>query len=181
MFIYVLIAVELAILYTAFWYVYVREPRPIRIRGNRWGGYTEGELTAGGIGPTLPFLSALSQRDLPTTERGLAETIDRQTLSMLPAWLVGNPTITQEFLQAWRMLRSGELTGTGRPTEQPRYLQSRSFRYQGRRAKRCHSRLLKLLCGRRNGGGAPAPRPPLLSRLMKIVTRTFRALRTRHV
>lgn len=181
MFIYVLIAVELAILYTAFWYVYVREPRPIRIRGNPWGSCSEGELTAGGIGPALPFPSAVSRRHLPAAERGLKMSTDRQTVSMLPAWLVGNPTITQEFLQAWRMLRAGELTGTRRATEQLRYLPLRCGRYQGRRAKRCHSRLLKLLCERRNGGAAPGPRPPLLSRLMKIVTRTIRALRVRHV
>ena len=36
---YVIIAIELAILYTVFWYVFLREPKPYRIKGNPWGGY----------------------------------------------------------------------------------------------------------------------------------------------
>lgn len=37
---YVIIAIELAILYTVFWYVYLREPQPYKIKGNPWGGYS---------------------------------------------------------------------------------------------------------------------------------------------
>lgn len=36
---YAIIALELAILYTVFWYVFLREPQPYRIKGNPWGGY----------------------------------------------------------------------------------------------------------------------------------------------
>ena len=36
---YAIIAFELAILYTVFWYVFLREPRPYRVQGNTWGGY----------------------------------------------------------------------------------------------------------------------------------------------
>jgi len=36
---YTIIAIELAILYTVFWYVFLREPKPYRIRGNAWGAY----------------------------------------------------------------------------------------------------------------------------------------------
>ncbi len=38
---YAIIAFEMAILYTVFWYVFLREPRPYRIQGNPWGGYTK--------------------------------------------------------------------------------------------------------------------------------------------
>lgn len=37
---YVIIAIELAILYTVFWYVFLREPQPYKIKGNPWGGYS---------------------------------------------------------------------------------------------------------------------------------------------
>jgi hypothetical protein len=36
---YAIIAVELLILYTVFWYVFLREPKPYRIKGNAWGVY----------------------------------------------------------------------------------------------------------------------------------------------
>jgi hypothetical protein len=36
---YLIIAVELLILYTVFWYVFLREPKPYRIQGNAWGAY----------------------------------------------------------------------------------------------------------------------------------------------
>ena len=36
---YVIIAVELLILYTVFWYVFLREPKPYRIKGSAWGAY----------------------------------------------------------------------------------------------------------------------------------------------
>lgn len=43
MFAYAIIAFELLILYTVFWYVFLREPQPYRIQGNPWGGYQHGE------------------------------------------------------------------------------------------------------------------------------------------
>lgn len=39
MFAYLLILAELSLLATVFWYVFVREPRPIEIRDNLWGCY----------------------------------------------------------------------------------------------------------------------------------------------
>ena len=55
MLICLVIAAELALLYTVFWYFYVREPKPFKIVGNPWGKYGETGFTAGGIDPTLPF------------------------------------------------------------------------------------------------------------------------------
>jgi len=51
MLIYLIIAAELAILYTVFWYVYVRDPKPYKIVGNLWGRYEEDSLTASGASP----------------------------------------------------------------------------------------------------------------------------------
>ncbi|GEM_PF-3517694 len=56
MLIYLIIAAELAILYTVFWYVYIRDPKPYKIVGNPWGKYGESGFTAGGADPTLPFV-----------------------------------------------------------------------------------------------------------------------------
>ena len=47
MFAYVLIAAELAILYSVFWYVFVREPRPFELKENLWGFYD---------GPAQPYV-----------------------------------------------------------------------------------------------------------------------------
>jgi hypothetical protein len=56
MFVYLLIAAELAVLYTVFWYLYVREPQEKRrISANLWGTYEE-SLVDGRVDPTLPFL-----------------------------------------------------------------------------------------------------------------------------
>ena len=50
MFAYVIIACELAILYTVFWYIFLREPKPYTIHGDPWGTYDEApDLTADGI------------------------------------------------------------------------------------------------------------------------------------
>jgi hypothetical protein len=42
MFAYILIGLELAILFAAFWYVFIREPRPHRINSAMWGTYEVG-------------------------------------------------------------------------------------------------------------------------------------------
>jgi hypothetical protein len=39
MFAYLVIGFELAILYSIFWYVFIREPKPQEIRGDDWGRY----------------------------------------------------------------------------------------------------------------------------------------------
>lgn len=41
MFAYVLIALELVILYSVFWYVFVREPKPFELKENLWGYYPD--------------------------------------------------------------------------------------------------------------------------------------------
>jgi hypothetical protein len=57
MFVYLLIAAEIAILYTVFWYVYVREPKEgRRIQANLWGTYQDAHNDT--ADPTLPFLLA---------------------------------------------------------------------------------------------------------------------------
>lgn len=56
MFVYLIIAAELAILYAVYWYIYLREPKPFTITGNPWGYYergTERRFTADGIDLSL--------------------------------------------------------------------------------------------------------------------------------
>jgi hypothetical protein len=59
---YLIIAIELVILYTVFWYVFLREPRPYKIKGNPWGGYTgdghTGGVYHGGSYPGIPYPGA---------------------------------------------------------------------------------------------------------------------------
>ncbi|MCW5823315.1 MAG: hypothetical protein KIT34_10965 [Cyanobacteria bacterium TGS_CYA1] len=43
MFAYVLIGLELIILYAAFWFVFVREPKPFELKENLWGYYSDPE------------------------------------------------------------------------------------------------------------------------------------------
>jgi hypothetical protein len=40
MFAYLVIGTEIAILYTVFWYVFLREPKPYKVSGNPWGRYS---------------------------------------------------------------------------------------------------------------------------------------------
>ena len=44
MFAYLVIAIELAILYSVFWYVFVREPKPFKVGADMWGTYDQGDL-----------------------------------------------------------------------------------------------------------------------------------------
>ena len=43
-FAYLVIAIELAILYSVFWYVFVREPKPFKVGPAMWGTYDQGNL-----------------------------------------------------------------------------------------------------------------------------------------
>ena len=62
MFAYVIIACELAILYTVFWYIFLREPKPYTIHGDPWGTYDEApDLTADSINSAY--------HDLPINEQ----------------------------------------------------------------------------------------------------------------
>jgi hypothetical protein len=56
MFIYVLIAFELALVYLVFWYLYLRTPKIKRkIKGAQWGRYQDSPYTTdgGGYYPTI--------------------------------------------------------------------------------------------------------------------------------
>jgi hypothetical protein len=47
MFAWILIGFELAILYFAFWFVFVREPKQYKIKGDPWGLYEENVRRSG--------------------------------------------------------------------------------------------------------------------------------------
>jgi hypothetical protein len=56
MFAYLVIAIELAILYTVFWYIFLREPKPFHVDENMWGQYDNAKRFSGNqIDPTLPI------------------------------------------------------------------------------------------------------------------------------
>lgn len=56
MFIYLLIASELAILYTVFWYLYLRQPRQSRrIVGSTWGSYYPAATSNSGEAQALSY------------------------------------------------------------------------------------------------------------------------------
>src|SRR5262249_25097288 len=138
MLMYFIIAAELAILYTAFWYIYLREPKALKMKiaGNPWGKYGESGFTAGGIDPTLPFVFDCQ----PVIDHSQQNGPGRAKLSVLPAWLIGNATITEEFLQAWRMWRNGELRDcepdAESANETPALLRARPRKPRTRRASR---------------------------------------------
>jgi hypothetical protein len=56
MLIYLIIAAELAILYTVFWYVYVHEPKPYKFKKGLWGRYGDSPSGVCGVDPTAPFV-----------------------------------------------------------------------------------------------------------------------------
>jgi hypothetical protein len=71
MFVYLLIAAELALLWVVFWYIYVREPRHrSHISPHMWGGY-HGPADEPYVDPYLSYLE--SQRDLDATTRTYAQ------------------------------------------------------------------------------------------------------------
>ncbi|HEY9775471.1 MAG TPA: hypothetical protein V6C81_17015 [Planktothrix sp.] len=56
MFAYIVIAIELSFLYTVFWYIFIREPKPFHVGENMWGQYEGSKKFSGGqIDPTLPM------------------------------------------------------------------------------------------------------------------------------
>jgi hypothetical protein len=75
MWIYLIIAAELGLFYTLFWFYFVREPQPFKVKGNPWGAYDE--LTTGGVEPTAPFITDLSSNAyLPAPQTSLPSTSD---------------------------------------------------------------------------------------------------------
>jgi hypothetical protein len=69
---YVIIAIELAILYTVFWYVFLREPQPYKIKGNPWGGYSgsDGHPGTGNHSHSPAFVSP--QTNFPQTNKNIS-------------------------------------------------------------------------------------------------------------
>lgn len=58
MFVYLLIAAELTVLYTVFWYLFLRDSKAgHRIKGSTWGSY-EGAFLDECADPTLPLAHA---------------------------------------------------------------------------------------------------------------------------
>jgi hypothetical protein len=68
MFAYLVIGVELALLYAVFWYVFIREPKPYEVRADYWGRYQRdsGQFTAYGAYRHLPVqvLDEINERQL---------------------------------------------------------------------------------------------------------------------
>lgn len=61
MFVYILISAELAILYTVFWYLYLRSPKQARrIVGTTWGSYNPADTTGGADASQYALNSAAS-------------------------------------------------------------------------------------------------------------------------
>ncbi len=86
MFIYLLIAAELAVLYTVFWYLYIREPQcHHRIEGNLWGRY-ESALPQSSADPMLPFATGH----------------DGNGLSYVPGFARGEADWKKQFAAAYR-------------------------------------------------------------------------------
>jgi hypothetical protein len=73
MFAYLVIGFELAILYTIFWYVFIREPKPLKLRADQWGRYQRGSnhFTAYGAEHHPPYqpTDAIDQRQLYNQSR----------------------------------------------------------------------------------------------------------------
>ncbi len=66
MFAYIIIGIELAILYFVFWVVFIREPRPREIRAELWGRYAsaEEELLENTKQPAVPSMLFIDQERL---------------------------------------------------------------------------------------------------------------------
>jgi hypothetical protein len=68
MFAYLVIGVELALLYAVFWYVFIREPKPYELRADHWGRYQceSGQFTAYGAHRYLPaqLIDEINERQL---------------------------------------------------------------------------------------------------------------------
>jgi hypothetical protein len=68
MFAYLVIGVELALLYAVFWYVFIREPKPFELRAEYFGTYQcdSGQFTAYGAHRHLPaqLIDEINERQL---------------------------------------------------------------------------------------------------------------------
>ena len=99
MFAYLIIAVELAILYTVFWYVFIREPKPYRVAGNLWGSYdnASSQYTARNIkadDESIEHCYAMAGRTLPRRPRHQAQHSANHNNQMKYGWVVADPRPT---------------------------------------------------------------------------------------
>ncbi|MBC7996522.1 MAG: hypothetical protein IAF58_01165 [Leptolyngbya sp.] len=68
MFAYLLIAAELVVLYTVFWYIFLREPRPYRIKSEMWGRYESDALAR--------YFESFEESDGTCIDRNVAHEFD---------------------------------------------------------------------------------------------------------
>ncbi len=88
---YAIIAFEMAILYTVFWYVFLREPRPYRIQGNPWGGYNK---------PAVPDNSAGLKAERVLQERELMTSLGRASQAAANNYAASNE---QAIYEEWNL------------------------------------------------------------------------------
>ncbi len=77
MFAYLLITAELIILSAAFYYVFVREPRPLEIKENIWGCYDQAvdASTGYGVSASESFTSTTTTNGAPKRSRKMRKAI----------------------------------------------------------------------------------------------------------
>jgi len=65
MFVYLIIAIELAVLYVAFWIVFLRQPRPREVRAELWGSYFRStDLSANKAAPSEQTSPLVDEKQL---------------------------------------------------------------------------------------------------------------------
>lgn len=82
MFAYLIIAAELLVLYTVFWYIFLKEPKPYRIKSDIWGRYDTNALN----------------RYFESLEHELHETNASAAYSQDPAWIHINEGVQKNRL-----------------------------------------------------------------------------------
>ena len=75
MFAYLLITAELLILSAAFYYVFVREPRPFEIKENIWGCYDQAVDASTGYGVSAPESFTSTTNGAPKRSRKMRKAI----------------------------------------------------------------------------------------------------------
>lgn len=75
MFAYLLIVAELSILVAVFWYVFVREPKPLEIKENLWGYYNQPVDASTGYGINSKGSLPQNQTDKPRKSRKLRRVV----------------------------------------------------------------------------------------------------------
>jgi hypothetical protein len=99
MFAYLIIAAELLVLYTVFWYIFLKEPKPYRIKSEMWGRYDYNALN----------------RYFESLEHELHETNASSAYSQDTAWLHINEGAQKNRLATLSIAKAGypQLQGAG--------------------------------------------------------------------